>query len=100
MTWSIPTTRERRKKKKKRKKKGGYKKEVEEQGRGEAKKQNRTCGTQARPEREKRENKIVQFGGTGERKSNIHAGRLSRSPLDSFPCAKTKDNNKKNRMLL
>lgn len=36
------------------------------------------------------ENKIVQFGGTGESKSNNNTGNVSFSPLDSFPSAKIK----------
>lgn len=40
------------------------------------------------------ENKIVQFGVTGESSGNNNTGNLSLSPLDSFPlCQNKKDNN-------
>lgn len=40
------------------------------------------------------ENKIVQFGVTGESSGNNNTGNLSLSPLESFPlCQNKKDNN-------
>lgn len=45
----------------------------------------------ARARRERgEENKIVQFGVTGESRSNNNTGNLSLSPLNSLPCAKIK----------
>lgn len=81
------------KKKKKRRKIGDYihkkKKKKSEVGARDkqGEKADQPRGTQARPLREKRENKIVQFGGTGERKGNINTERvsLSHSAVSSVP---------------